>query len=185
MAQRDEEIEKLERGVDDLKSGVDQELKGLGETHGGDAAAVEPRAMLVEAGKVVCLEYVLSLVDGTVIDSAEGSGLWTYVHGETRMPPGLLKGIEGLGVGAHARLELAPEEAFGAVDPGAFLDLARGTVPTAAVWVGYTGELPGPGGTLIPFRIHAVHEDTVTLNLNHPLAGEHVVFEVWVRHIQD
>jgi len=142
-------------------------------------------ALRVEAGKVVCLEYVLSLADGTVIDSTKGSGLWSYVHGETKMPPGLSKGIEGLEVGAHARLELAPEEAFGAIDPAAFQDLPRRMVPAAAMQVGYTGELPGPDGTLIPFRIHAIHEDTVRLNLNPPLAGEHVVFEVWVRHIQD
>ena len=141
--------------------------------------------MRVEAGKVVCLEYVLSLADGTVIDSTEASGLWTYVHGETKMPAGLAKGIEGLGVGGHARLELAPEEAFGAVDPAAFQHLPREMVPAAAMRVGYAGELPGPGGTLIPFRVHAIHDDNVTLNLNHPLAGEHVVFEVWVRHIQD
>jgi FKBP-type peptidyl-prolyl cis-trans isomerase 2 len=141
--------------------------------------------MRVEAGKMVCLEYVLSLVNGIVIDSTEGSGLWTYVHGETRMPPGLTKGIEGLGVGDHARLELSPEEAFGPIDPAAFQDVPRGSVPASALQVGYAGELPGPGGTLIPFRIHAIHQDTVTLNLNHPLAGERVIFEVWVRHIQD
>jgi FKBP-type peptidyl-prolyl cis-trans isomerase 2 len=141
--------------------------------------------MRVEAGKVVCLEYTVSLADGTLIDSTEASGLWTYVHGETKMPPGLSKGIEGLGVGAHARLELAPEEAFGAVDPAAFQDMPRGMVPAAAMRVGYAGELPGPGGTLIPFTVHAIHDDNVTLNLNHPLAGQHVVIEVWVRHIQD
>ncbi len=141
--------------------------------------------MRVEAGKVVCLEYVLSLLDGTVIDSTEGSGLWTYVHGETRMPPGLARGVEGLGVGAHARLELAPDEAFGAVDPAAFQDVPRGMIPAAVLQVGYAAELPGPNGTLIPFRIHAIHDDSVTLNLNHPLAGERVIFEVWVRHIQD
>jgi FKBP-type peptidyl-prolyl cis-trans isomerase 2 len=141
--------------------------------------------MRVEAGKVVCLEYVLSLLDGTVIDSTQGSGLWTYVHGETRIPPGLARGIEGLGVGAHTRLELAPAEAFGDIDPAAFQDVPKGLIPAVALRVGYTAELPGPGGTLIPFRIHAIHENTVTLNLNHPLAGEHVVFEVWVRHIQD
>jgi len=128
---------------------------------------------------------VLSLVDGTVVDSTEGSGLWTYVHGETRMPPGLSKGVEGLGVGEHARLELAPEEAFGPIDPGAFQEVPRGSIPTSALQVGYAGELPGPGGTLIPFKIDAIHEESVTLNLNHPLAGERVIFEVWVRHIQD
>jgi FKBP-type peptidyl-prolyl cis-trans isomerase 2 len=141
--------------------------------------------MHVEAGKMVCLEYVLSLVDGTVVDSTEGSGLWTYVHGETRMPPGLSKGVEGLGVGEHARLELAPEEAFGPLDPAAFQDVPRGSIPNSALQVGYAGELPGPGGTLIPFKIHAIHEESVTLNLHHPLAGERVIFEVWVRHIQD
>lgn len=140
--------------------------------------------MRVEAGKTVCLEYVLSLVDGTVIDSTEGSGLWTYVHGETRMPPGLTSGVEGLEVGDHARLELAPEEAFGPVNPAAFQDIPKGLVPATALQVGLTGELPGPDGTLIPFKIHAVHEDTVTLDLNHPLAGRDVIFDIWVRHIQ-
>src|SRR5687768_16473483 len=124
--------------------------------------------MRVEAGKMVCLEYVLSLVDGTVIDSTEGSGLWTYVHGETRMPPGLSRGVEGLEMGAHARLELSPEDAFGRIDQGAFQDVPRESIPASALQVGYAGELPGPGGTLIPFKIHAIHEETVTLNLNHP-----------------
>ena len=141
--------------------------------------------MRIEAGKMVCLEYVLSLADGTVVDSTEGSGLWTYVHGETKMPPGLSRGVEGLEVGQHARLELCPEDAFGAIDPGAFQDVPRGMVPSSALRVGYAGELPGPGGTLIPFRIHAIRDEIVTLDLNHPLAGEHVVFDVWVRHIQD
>src|SRR5919108_2100430 len=123
-------------------------------------------AMRVEAGKTICLEYVLSLTDGTVIDSTTGSGLWTYVHGETRMPAGLTRGIEGLAVGDHTRLELSPEEAFGPIDPGAFQDVPREQIPAAALQVGYSGEVPGPNGTLIPFKIHAIHEETITLDLN-------------------
>jgi peptidylprolyl isomerase len=145
---------------------------------------MRPEIMRVQAGKTVCLEYVLSLVDGTVIDSTEGSGLWTYVHGETKMPPGLATGVEGLGVGDHVRLELSAAEAFGPIDPAAFQDVPRGLVPATALRIGLSGELPGPGGTLIPFKIHAIHDETVTLDLNHPLAGRDVIFEVWVRHIQ-
>jgi FKBP-type peptidyl-prolyl cis-trans isomerase 2 len=37
----------------------------------------------------------------------------------------------------------------------------------------------------VTFRVHAIHEDTVTLDFNHPLAGEHVVFDVTVIHIQE
>ena len=57
--------------------------------------------------------------------------------------------------------------------------------PAAVLQVGYAGELPGPSGSIIPYRIHAINEETVILDLNHPLAGEHVVFDVTVVHIQD
>jgi FKBP-type peptidyl-prolyl cis-trans isomerase 2 len=141
--------------------------------------------MHVAAGKMVCMDYILSLADGTMVDSTASSGLWTYVHGQTKLPPGLEKGLEGLGIGDHTRLELGAEDAFGPVDPAAFQDVPKTVVPTTALQVGWSGELPGPGGTLIPFQIHAIHEDTVTLDLNHPLAGQRVIFEVWIRHIQD
>jgi FKBP-type peptidyl-prolyl cis-trans isomerase 2 len=131
------------------------------------------------------MDYILSLADGTVVDSTESSGLWTYVHGQTKLPPGLEKGLEGLGIGDHTRVELGAEDAFGLLDPAAFQDVPKTIVPTTALQVGLSGELPGPGGTVIPFQIHAIHEDTVTLNLNHPLAGQRVIFEVWIRHIQD
>lgn len=139
----------------------------------------------VETGKLVCLDYILSLPDGTRIDSTEGSGVWTYVHGHTRVPPGFAMGVEGLGVGEHVRLALAPEEAFGLVDPDAFQEVAKELVPPAALHVDFRGELPGPDGSVIPFRIHAIQEDTVMMDLNHPLAGEHVIFDVTIRHIQD
>jgi FKBP-type peptidyl-prolyl cis-trans isomerase 2 len=137
---------------------------------------------VVEAGKTVCLDYVLSLADGTLIDNTEH---WMYVHGETRMPPGLARGLEGLQIGDRARLELSPDEAFGPVNLTAFQEVPRESVPPAALRVGLKGEIPGPDGTLIPFQIHAIQESTVTIDLNHPLAGQHVIFEVWVRHIQD
>lgn len=139
----------------------------------------------VQAGKTVCLQYTLSLADGTPVDSSSESGTWTYVHGHTRMPAGLVKGVEGLTAGAHIRLTLAPEDAFGAVDSGAFQQLPKARFPASTLYVGYSSEVAGPGGSIITFRIHAIEDDTVTINLNHPLAGEHVVFDVTVVHVQD
>jgi len=139
----------------------------------------------VEADKTVCLQYTLSLANGTFIDSSDESGTWTYVHGRTRMPPGLVQGVEGLKAGDHVRLALAPEKAFGCVDPAAFQQLPKEHFPNSTLYVGYSGEVAGPGGSIIAFRIHTIQDDTVTINLNHPLAGEHVVFEVTVVHVQD
>src|SRR5574341_241721 len=139
----------------------------------------------IQDGKIVCLQYTLSLTNGTLVDSSTASGTWTYVHGETRMPPGLARGIEGLKTGDRVRLELAPEDAFGRVDPEAFQQLPRERFPDSALYGGYSGEVAGRGGSIIAFRIHAIQDDTVTVDLNHPLAGEHVVFDVTVIHVQD
>ncbi|WP_089937960.1 FKBP-type peptidyl-prolyl cis-trans isomerase [Candidatus Entotheonella palauensis] len=139
----------------------------------------------IQDGRTVCLDYSLSLTDGTVIDSAEKSGTWTYVHGHTKMPPGLAKGIAGLQVGDQVRLDLAPEDAFGAANPDAFHEVPKPSASASVLKVGYAGEMPGPNGTIITYRIHAINEETVTLDLNHPLAGEHVIFDVTVIHIQD
>ena len=139
----------------------------------------------VQAGKLVCLEYTIRLADGTLVDSSQASGTWTYVHGQTRIPQGLSRGVEGLRVGDHVRLELVPEDAFGATNPEAFQDLPKAHFPASALSVGFEGEWPGPEGSIIPYRIHAIHENSVTLDLNHPLAGKHAVFEVTVVHIQD
>jgi FKBP-type peptidyl-prolyl cis-trans isomerase 2 len=141
--------------------------------------------MRIETGKLVCIDYTLFLADGTLIDSTQESGTWTYVHGQTKMPLGLMRGLEGLQIDDHVRLPLPPEEAFGPIDPAAFVDLPKTSVPASALQIGFAGELPGPQGSLIPFQVHAIHADTVTLDLNHPLAGQHVIFEVTVRHIQD
>jgi len=139
----------------------------------------------VEAGKIVCLQYTLSLANGTRIDSSSESGTWTYVHGHTRMPSGLVNGVEGLKEGDHVSLALAPEDAFGHVDPDAFQQLPRARFPNSALYIGYSSEVAGPDGSIIAFRIHVIEDDTVTIDLNHPLAGEHVVFDVTVVHVQD
>ena len=139
----------------------------------------------IQAGKTVCLQYTLSLPNGTRIDSSSDSGTWTYVHGHTRMPSGLVNGVEGLQAGDQVSLALAPEDAFGCVDPEAFQQLPKERFPNSALYIGYSGEVAGPGGSIIAFRIHTIEDDTVTIDLNHPLAGEHVVFEVTVVHVQD
>ena len=139
----------------------------------------------VQTGKTVCLQYTLSLADGTPVDSSTASGTWTYVHGHTRMPAGLIKGMEGLKAGDRVLLELTPEDAFGCVDPEAFQQLPRERFPDSTLYIGYSSEVAGPGGSIIAFRIHAIQDDTVTIDLNHPLAGEQVVFDVTVIHVQD
>jgi len=101
------------------------------------------------------------------------------------MPTGLVQGVEGLKAGDQVHLELAPEDAFGRIDPAAFEQLPKERFPNSALYIGFSGEVAGPGGSIIAYRIHAIQDDTVTVDLNHPLAGEDVVFDVTVIHVQD
>ena len=139
----------------------------------------------IQFGKTVCLQYTISLANGTLVDSSTDSGTWTYVHGHTRMPSGLVQGVEGLKQGDQVRLELAAADAFGPLNPDAFQQLAKDRFPASTLHVGFSGEVAGPGGSIVAFRIHDIGEDVVTLNLNHPLAGQDVVFDVTVIHVQD
>src|SRR3989442_5344049 len=95
----------------------------------------------IQAGKIVCLQYTLSLADGTPVDSSTASGTWTYVHGETRMPAGLARGVEGLKAGDHVLLQLAPEDAFGPVDPEAVQQLPREALPESTLDLEHRSEL--------------------------------------------
>src|SRR5437762_13905426 len=94
----------------------------------------------IQAGKTVCLQYTLSLANGTPVDSSSESGTWTYVHGHTRMPAGLVQGVEGLTEGDHVRLTLAPEDALGAVDPGAFQQLPSARFTSSTLHLGHISQ---------------------------------------------
>jgi FKBP-type peptidyl-prolyl cis-trans isomerase 2 len=82
-------------------------------------------------------------------------------------------------------LELVPEDAFGPANPEAVQAFPKGHFPASMLHVGVEGELPGPDGTRIPYRVQAIDAETVTLDCNHPLAGQQIIFEITVIHIQD
>jgi FKBP-type peptidyl-prolyl cis-trans isomerase 2 len=82
-------------------------------------------------------------------------------------------------------LDLAPEDAFGRSDPDAVQAFPKARLSTSLLHVGMEGELPGPDGSRIPYRVQAIDEETVTLDFNHPLAGQQIIFEITVIHIQE
>lgn len=138
---------------------------------------------MIEKGSKVKLHYTLK-VEGEVIDSTKEREPLTYVHGSAQLIPGLEEGLEGREEGETMGLKLPPERAYGRWNPGAVR-----TVPVSAfsdperIAVGrrVQGET---NGRSFEASVTEVDADKVTLDLNHPLAGKTLEFEVEVVEVK-
>jgi peptidylprolyl isomerase len=102
----------------------------------------------------------------------------------------MIKGFEaavmGMALNEKKTITLPPEEAYGNRDESQTHEFPRAQVPPEIdPRVGQTLALTSPEGRQIPARIAAVDDEKITFDLNHPLAGETLTFEIEVVTIND
>jgi FKBP-type peptidyl-prolyl cis-trans isomerase SlyD len=139
---------------------------------------------VVRDGTVVSLQYSLSGEDGKLIESNKGKDPLKYTHGTKQIVPGLEKELAGMKVGGEKRVKVKPEDAYGAVNSKAFQEVPKEQIPADGLKVGAFLAAKGPQGQEIPVRIHQIKEKTVVLDLNHPMAGKTLLFDVKILDIQ-
>ena len=146
-------------------------------------AAKEKKASMpavVADNMTVELEYTLT-VDGTVVDSSKGHGPLKYEQGKGQIIPGLEKQMNGLHVGDSKEVVIKPEDAYGSVDPNAFVEISREKLPpNPPPQVGMMLHGKDLGGRSMMAKITEVKEKTVRLDTNHPLAGKTLNFKIKV-----
>jgi len=134
----------------------------------------------VTEGQVVSMEYTLR-VDGKVIDSSAGGDPLEYLHGAANIIPGLERELEGMSVGESKAVIVAPEDGYGETDEEAYLDAPRSEFPDdMSLQPGVEMELSMEDGHRMYARVESVEGDMVRLNMNHPLAGKELHFDVKV-----
>lgn len=143
--------------------------------------------MKVDKGKVVVFDYVVKDKEtGEVIDSSQQHGQPLKVLiGHEQIIPGLEKGMIGMAPGEKKTIEVPAEEAYGMPSqeliqqvPREYfkdIDLKEGMMLTATTQEGYP----------IQLRVVLFDDSAVTVDMNHPLAGKDLVFEVHVREVRD
>jgi FKBP-type peptidyl-prolyl cis-trans isomerase 2 len=112
------------------------------------------------------------IVEGTPAEVA-------LVFGYGALLPALESALEGMTVGARRSVELRARDAYGPRLPDAEVAVARDEFPPDAA-AGDRFEVEREDGTLTVVRLLEVTEDQVVIDLNHPLAGQNVRFEVEV-----
>jgi FKBP-type peptidyl-prolyl cis-trans isomerase SlyD len=139
---------------------------------------------VVKDGSVVSLQYSLSEEDGKLIESNKGKNPLKYTHGSKQIVPGLEKELTGMKVGGEKRVTVKPEDAYGVVNAKAFQEVPKEQIPVNGLKVGATLAAKGPQGQEIPVRVHEIKEKTVVLDLNHPMAGKTLLFDIKILDVQ-
>lgn len=140
--------------------------------------------MVVENGKKVTFHYTLT-VDEKVIQTSEGQQPMSYTHGSGQIIPGLASEIEGMNEGEEKRVMVSAQDGYGEVSPDAFKEFPKSSLPEGMVpKKDLMLQLNTPDGQKVPARISEVKEDSIIMDLNHPLAGKDLQFDIKVVSVE-
>jgi len=153
----------------------------------GSPSAAErpgPGAPAIGNGTAVRIDYTLKDAAGAVLDSTRDREPLSYVHGQQDILPGLERALEGLHAGAETKVILTPDEAYGYIDPEAKTEIPREMVPPSAAVVGTRLTARNQEGAVRQVVVKEIKDRTIVLDMNHPLAGKTLVFEVKVVEVK-
>jgi peptidylprolyl isomerase len=132
-----------------------------------------------KAGDTVKVHYTGKLDDGTVFDSSVGGEPIEFILGEHHVIPGFEEGVTGMEVGESKTVLIPSDEAYGPHMDEMVLTIPREQVPPhITLGLGEMLELRQPSGEAITVRITELSDASVTLDGNHPLAGEDLTFDL-------
>ncbi|HEY9661166.1 MAG TPA: peptidylprolyl isomerase [Allocoleopsis sp.] len=130
-------------------------------------------------GDTVAVHYTGKLDDGTVFDSSEGQDPLQFAIGSGSLIPGFEQAVIGMNPGDSKTAQIPAGEAYGDYHPEMVLVVDRQQVPPdMPLSVGTQLQIQQQGGQVIPVIVTDVSDGAVTLDANHPLAGEDLTFEI-------
>lgn len=133
----------------------------------------------VNVGSTVTLHLALTLENGTVAESTFGDEPLTFTMGDGTLVHELELALYGLRPGDTQRLALYPEQAFGRHDPARIHRLPRSDFPgEIELTPGNIIAFDTPAGEEIAGTLLSLDDTTVEVDLNHPLAGRRIIFDV-------
>jgi FKBP-type peptidyl-prolyl cis-trans isomerase SlpA len=134
----------------------------------------------------VTLHFSIKLKDGSVADSTHSMKKPAmFVMGDGSLSPSFEQCLLGLCEGDKQAIELKADDAFGQPNPDAIHYMDRSKfVGETEVDVGTIMAFRGNDGMEIPGIITAIEGESVTVDFNHPLAGQDVIFDVEILSVQ-
>jgi len=141
--------------------------------------------MQIAQNSVVAFHYTLTNNAGEVLDSSEGREPLTYLHGAGNIIPGLEKELEGRAAGDKLTATIEPSEGYGEKQDQLVQEVPRDAFQgVESVEPGMQFQAQTQGGPLM-VTVTSVEGDTVTVDGNHPLAGQTLNFDVEIASVRE
>ncbi|SNZ10563.1 FKBP-type peptidyl prolyl cis-trans isomerase /Apo-metallochaperone SlyD [Persephonella hydrogeniphila] len=143
--------------------------------------------MKATSNKVVTFHYTLKDKEtGQVLDSSQEYGQpLTVLFGAENIIPGLESRMEGMETGEKRTIEVPAEEAYGTKNPELVQQVPKEYFQGIELEKGMPLQAQTPDGQIINMIVVDFDDNTVTVDMNHPLAGKDLVFEVEVVNVRD
>ncbi len=141
---------------------------------------------------IVELEYQLKNGKGEVVEDSASRGPMVYLHGHEEILPALENGLDGIEEGQNVSICLEPDQAYGPVDIDQIVSVPRSEFPEDAEivpgdWITISlsdAEDEAVDGEEMDARVVEISPDAITIDANHPLAGQQVVFDLRVLKVR-
>jgi FKBP-type peptidyl-prolyl cis-trans isomerase SlpA len=134
----------------------------------------------IKNGDNVSVHYTGKLEDGTVFDTslAEGREPLTVTLGQGQLIPGFENGLIDMTAGEMKTIEIEPENAYGDINPQLVSEVSLNQVPEGVK----AGDMLQGQNQFGPVNVVVteIKESTVVLDMNHPLAGKKLIFDLEV-----
>ncbi|MEQ9266868.1 MAG: peptidylprolyl isomerase [Balneolaceae bacterium] len=138
----------------------------------------------IKNGDTVKVHYTGTLKDGEVFDSSLSREPLEFTLGNGQLIPGFEAAVIGLKVGDTTTANIPSAEAYGEHNPQMEITVPKGQLPPdMEPEAGMQLSLNQPDGQVIPVVITKVEGDDVTIDANHPLAGQDLTFNIEVVEI--
>jgi peptidylprolyl isomerase len=141
----------------------------------------------VQFGDNVKVHYTGTLSDGQMFDTSDGSEPLAFTVGAGQVIPGFDQALLGMQIYETKNITIPPGEAYGEREEGLVQQLRRDQFRLGDFEpeIGMAIEMRTPDGQGIPMVITELTDATVTLDANHPLAGETLHFALTLVEIAD
>lgn len=142
-------------------------------------------SLKISRDHVVTIHYTLTNTQGEVLDSSDGGEPLTFLQGAGNIIPGLEKALAGKAPGESLKVSIPPEEGYGVHHPQLVQVLPRaafGGVEKLEIGMEFTAQ--GADGEIRRVGISAINGEDITIDGNHPLAGEVLHFAVSIESVR-
>ncbi|MBI5231140.1 MAG: peptidylprolyl isomerase [Coriobacteriales bacterium] len=133
--------------------------------------------MAPKAGDTVRVHYTGTLDDGTEFDSSKGREPIEFEIGSGQVIPGFDEAVSTMEVGESSTVMIPAAQAYGEHFDEGVQQVPISAFPEAPE-VGWMIELSAPDGSKLPATVTDVSDEAATIDLNHPLAGKDLTFQL-------